>query len=758
MTPATGIVLCLAYLAGLLLAALWSSAIAIGSFLIPWASILCLGLGIGLAVPLAQRWRRGPRAWIWLVAGVLACLAALYLNWRTPAPALNDISQFLERTQAIAPTQVLTGRVTEEPSLNRRLSGRFLLAADKLRVLDAAGQTTFQVPVTGRAYVTAPLLQVTGLHRGQRIEARGRLYAPQPAKNPNGFDFENYLAQKRTFSGFVADDLAFSKSPGWGLWRLRQRIVRAQIRALGSPAGQLVSAMALGRQAVDLPFDVRDLFARVGLAHTIAASGFHVSLLLGTVMALARSRSPRQQGLLGSATLVGYAVLTGAPASVVRAVLMGLAALTGLMTNRKVKPLGALLLAVTLMLLWDPTWIRDIGFQLSVAATFGLIVTANPLAQRFTWLPVTIASLIAVPLAATLWTLPLLLYHFNTVSLISIGLNAVTTPLIMFISLGGMMSSVVAAVTPAVGTILAQILYYPVRVLMGLAEVSSHLPGSAIAVSQIALWQVVGLYALMLLVWLGSNHRHRALASLVCLLLVLLPLGLHIISQRQITILAASGEFIWLLQNQGHTTLVNSGSEETAFYTVQPFLKQAGVNRLATAIAPALPQDYPAGWQTVLQETPATQFYGADFPDTAVAAEHYALPVGQSTTAGDVTIQMLGTENPILRLQFQTQNWLMLPPLPLYLQDYLAAGAGSMLPSDVLAWSGDELSESLLSAVQPAIAICYGNELPEFLERQLEQRNIRVFWTERDGAVTWRPKSGFRSYRETDSRNRLPLG
>lgn len=432
-----GLALCLAYIVGLLISAIAGYG-SLGGVAVSWSGIAGLILLSGWGMLAPRSWRLGWQSGRWCSLGVVMLLAAIYMPLRSPVAGVQDVSQFLERANTIGTAHVVVGQAIEDPRLNRGLKGRFLVAAQALQVLDTEGAITFQIPVRGRVYVTAPLLQVTGLHAGEQVTARGQLYRPQPAMNPNGFDFQAYLTQRGSFSGLVADELTFRQATGWGRWRVRQRIVRTQVRALGSPLGQLVSAMALGRNAVDLPSNIHDVFMRVGLAHTIAASGFHVSLLFGVVLALLRSRSGKLQFVVGLSVLLGYVCLTGAQPSVIRAALMGGATLLALVTERRVLPTGALIVAATGMLLVNPNWLWNVSFQLSVMATWGLIVTVPALTRRLDWLPVMVASLIAVPIAATLWTLPLTLYHFNVLAGLSIALNVVAMPLVTLISLGAL--------------------------------------------------------------------------------------------------------------------------------------------------------------------------------------------------------------------------------------------------------------------------------------------------------------------------------
>lgn len=754
-----GIAVCLAYIVGLLLSPV-AGKLQIGGFSVPWMGLIGWVLVIVFAAIAPYRFKLNFRAHHWCWLGIVFAWATLYMAIRQPTATPQDISHLVSRVQAIAPTHIITGKVVDEPSLNRDLKGRFPIIVTQLQAEEIDGQLTFDTPTMGKVYVTAPLLQITGLHKGQWIKAKGQLYLPQSAMNPNGFDFQAYLSQQGIFAGFVAEELRFSEAREWGLWHVRQRIVRAQVRALGSPLGQLVSAMALGRKAVDLPFDIQDLFSRVGLAHTIAASGFHVSLLLGSVLALVRSRSAKVQLVSGLTVLGLYVTLTGLQASVVRAALMGVAMLIGLVLERRVKPLATLLLAVTLMLIINPNWLWNIGFQLSVVATLGLIVAVPGITRKLDWLPPSLSSLVAVPIAATLWTLPLTLYHFNVISGLSIGLNAIATPLVTLISLGGITSSALALLSPTVGSWAAQLLYFPVHGLLWLARTSSQLPGSAITIGQINLWQLIGLYGILTLsTGLIALKRLQPLLPIAFLALIWVPIGWQVWAQSQITVLAAGDELVWLFQNHGRATLVNSGSEKTAFYTVQPFLKQAGVNRLERAIALPFEPDYPAGWQTLLRAAPSPTLYanGTVAPLANLKGNYYPLQIGQTHRLQDITLQLLGTENPILRLTTAQTSWLLLPELSIDLQTYLAS-AGTVLQSQVLVWNGDELSAALLAAVQPEVVVCYGRTLSEALERQLQQANIQVFWTMREGAVIWQSRTGFHSYLATKHRSSLPWG
>ncbi|HEY9847605.1 MAG TPA: ComEC family competence protein, partial [Candidatus Caenarcaniphilales bacterium] len=377
MSQVSGVVLGLAYILGLL------------STAIPWGGVGMFALGVGVAVAVPRYCPSGPRARLWFVAGTVGLFATFYFQLRVPYPGASDVSKFVAADGA-APAQAVTvqGRVDSLPRQTRSQKGKFWLRAAQLNPVEAKAQLgVSNRRVTGKLYVTAPLNQTKKLQPGQLVAVTGSLYKPKPALNPQGFDFQAYLRQEGAFAGLNGRRVSLLKQKAtWGWWSVRQRITHSQGRWLGVPEGSLVSAMVLGSQSVELPFETRDQFIRVGLAHALAASGFQTTLILAVVLALTRQLDPQKQSVMGAVALVTFACLSGFEPAVSRAVLMGFGALVALVTKRKSRPVAGLLGTAVILLLYNPLWVWDLGFQLSFLATLGLIVTVPILTQQLDWL------------------------------------------------------------------------------------------------------------------------------------------------------------------------------------------------------------------------------------------------------------------------------------------------------------------------------------------------------------------------------------
>ena len=756
---------CLGYIVGLLsLLLVYSSSLAVNWSDVTVLSLTLMVMGLIAALVMPRLWRMGPRFKPWLATGIIATVAVVHMQLRLPQPSPEDISHHTPTSLANEPELIVTvaGKVTSLPTLTRSGRLRFWLQAQQFNELQAREgiNYTFQ-PVEGKLYVTVPLLQGTGIYPGQQVKVTGSLYQPTPALNPGGFDFQAYLARRGAFCALKGQQIIpeSGQTPSWRFWQLRRRIIRSQMRWLGSPVGQVVSSIVLGRRAVDLPYPVRDEFIQAGLAHVLAASGFHISLLLGVVLTLSQRLPSKGKLNIGVLTLIIYICLTGFQPSVLRAALMGLGALIALVTERQVKPLGSLLLAATILLIINPLWIEDLGFQLSFLATLGLIVTVPAITKNLDWLPPAIASVVAVPVAATVWTLPLMIHVFAVVAPYSIPTNILVTPLIALISLGGMVSAMAALIYPPVGSAIAWLLYYPTQLLIQFVHLVNHLPGSSWALGSISLAQMLGIYGLIILVWLTRKlQRWWWWSALLALSIVLVPILFGSSALVQITVLATKQEPVIVIQSQGKTILINSGDQNTANFTVLPFLQQQGINHLDWAIALEDKSNYRSGWNEILARLPTPQiFHPAVTQATSLAGTntltYQPLPLGETLTTAGVAIKLISEYSPTLLMDVGGQIWLLLghnQPSPAQARELVNYWQQTNYPTPaVVVGSSLQNQPNWLEQLKPQVVILSGSQPQEELTLPLKPHQTQVYWTGRDGAIKWSVHGGFSTTRET---------
>lgn len=753
---------------------------AFASFLTDWmAFYVVLGIGIGLSLLIPALWQLGPKRWVYLLGTVIALLACFYVKWRTPQPQVNDIAKYAPLSNV-----VVRGQVLEPPTLTRSERARFVMAIAEVNL---AGKTVRPlppnspspatesenvaakfIPASGKLYVTVPLIEVTGLRAGQAIELSGRLYLPSRADNFGAFDFQSYLARQGVFAGLSGRSLILQgDSPSFGEWWFISRIVRAHVMGAGVPEGSLLSSLVLGGRAVDLPSDLKDEFVKAGLAAILAASGFQVTLVLGAAIAISRKSSLKLQFLSGCLCLGGYLLLTGASPSILRAVLMGFGSLMGMLVQRRSRPIAGLIVTAVLLLIYQPLWIWDLGFQFSFLATLGLMTSSRAIAQYLPWLPPAIADLLSVPIAAYVWTIPLQLLIFGKVAIYSLIANVLTTPIVTIATYGGIISGVLGIMFIPLGAAIAWLLYPLLRLTIVIAQWVNTLPMASTSIGEISIWQMLIAYGLLMAIWLGAwlhkKQRWTIAFTFFCLVLFV-PNAIAQANTFQITLPFFNDVPIMLIKSQNQTVLVNSGDRQFASFTLRPMLAKSGINRLDWAIATDTQPDFSDGWNALVAD--AVQI--GQFRDVSlgVAPKAYqslqqallssktataSLKLRESLTINDqVQMQLINQAPDIFKLKIADLTWLLIANNDPKSQQAIVAKKELLpqLAADVLWWTGGQIEPAILQAINPKIAIASATSVVEAMINQLYENKVRVFWTGRDGAIQWTPSQEFYTLRD----------
>ncbi len=201
------------------------------------------------------------------------------------------------------------------------------------------------------------------------------------------------------------------------------------VSAFSHNSREIAAAMFLGRGDL-LAEETKALFRDVGLSHMTAASGFHLSIMAAIAMlVVAWSGRSRRWGACNAIILCAvYVYIVGYMASLLRAFIMATLALGALIIGRPVRLERTVCLAWSFMLLSCPTWIEDIGFQLSFGAVFGIICWASLWNRMLHFLPKFLRQSVSLTMAVNLFLLPLLINYFQKVPCASILANLLVVP------------------------------------------------------------------------------------------------------------------------------------------------------------------------------------------------------------------------------------------------------------------------------------------------------------------------------------------
>ena len=400
----------------------------------------------------------------WLIGGILLAVicGVLRLGSHPPQPCLGPTDlAYYNGNEGDSSSWLVTvdGYVASYPVLKE---GRRRLDIE-VEYLELDGE---RKRVDGRLR-----LQTNSVYRfryGEGVRVRGELTEPPIFE---GFDYRAYLARKEIHS--LMRRARVEPQPGMlrggfllqFVYGLRERSERLLNRLLPEPYAALANGMLLGIEA-GIPDELYEKFNLTGTSHVIVISGSNVALVTGVLMALGIKLFGKRGALwptLGGLAL--YTLLVGGDAAVMRAALMGGLFVVATVLGRQSTALVSLAAACWAMTLWNPLTLWDVGFQLSSAATGGLILIGPALTDSFTsiWhkvekrlrrgeaapdspqadflIPRSIGDLLRdgllMTIAASATTFPLIVHYFGRLSLISLLTNLLIAPVQPWIMIVG---------------------------------------------------------------------------------------------------------------------------------------------------------------------------------------------------------------------------------------------------------------------------------------------------------------------------------
>ena len=450
---------------------------------------------------------------------LLACLLALGGLAGMARGALPDVNTTaIPAGQLASREAVLEGVVRDAPSPRGQLT-RVRVTLENAQLPDQAEFEGVGVEGDAIAWVYPPQYE---LGSGDRVTLTG---IPQHLV-PDSDDGDIGAGQQEVGASW-ADDLVILMRPNLRLVErapppmrllnsLRSRLSTSLERNLPSPQAELARALLLG-QRDDLPGELNDEWRRAGTAHLLAISGLHVSVVLGVALVTGVMIFGRRRGLfvlLPLALIWTYAILSGLNPPVVRAAIMGSVYLGAIAFGRQPSGGLALVLAATVIALWDPRVMTTASFQMTVAAMAGIVFLTDPLrrlmgissggnmANSGTGLAGSLrqvgATGIAASLGAVIGIKPLLLHYFGAASLFTIPASLVGTAALPAVLVTSVMTAVAGTfVDGEFASVAAWVAWPFLTFLIGLSSVFSSPTFSAITVAPLGVEAVVVIYLIM---------------------------------------------------------------------------------------------------------------------------------------------------------------------------------------------------------------------------------------------------------------------
>ena len=349
-----------------------------------------------------------------------------------------------------------------------------------------------------------------------RLAGRIKFALPQDSDE---FRYSNYLAKDGIYLiASQAGNLTRTLSVRWTvlgqLYRIKHQVDQAIHRFLPEPHGGLLSGLLLGIKT-NLSDTFRTALKNSGTSHIVALSGFNLTIIIAFLLFILRSLPRRLVWLIAGIAILGFVVMTGAASSVVRAAIMGWLLLLAGFWGRRRSATNAIILALVTMVLINPLILSyDVGFQLSVAATVGLLYGAPLFYWRWRYFPKVLSEALAATAGATIFTLPLIALYFGGISWVTLFANLLVVPLVPYVMLIGCTGVALFLLWPALQWL--NLLVWPLSALLfSIVNWFGNLPIAFVPLPPLPAVVPVLYYLILISIIYYASTRRASLSSLV---------------------------------------------------------------------------------------------------------------------------------------------------------------------------------------------------------------------------------------------------
>jgi competence protein ComEC len=491
------------------LAVAWLAGIALAKGTgLPWQALPVLGLAAFLVLLL---WRENPRARVgalcvlFLVAGAGRFLLAVPRFDETSLATYND-----------------AGWVTLEGVAVGELDEREYYTNLRVRTERLTLPSGAEIEVDGLALVKAD--RYPERRYGDRVLIEGMLETPPVLED---FSYKDYLARQGIHSlvRHAEVTLLTERQASPILYHLYEFKRHAQSTIAGilpEPQAALLTGILLGVET-GIPANLMDDFAATGTTHIIAISGFNITIVSGIFFGLAQRLSGKKRAFwIAAAGIAIYTILVGASAAVVRAAAMGILYMIAIRLGRSTYAPASLAAAALVMTLLNPHTLWDVGFQLSFAATVGLVLYTEPLEQVFEQalgrittverakkIVGLISEALLVTLAAQITTTPIILNIFGRLSVITLVTNFLILPVQSYLMLSGMVALLLGLLFRPLGQVAGWVSWVFLTYTIEMVRLTARVPFASVEVKMEG-WMMWAYYALLAgLTWWFKQTRER---------------------------------------------------------------------------------------------------------------------------------------------------------------------------------------------------------------------------------------------------------
>ena len=280
-------------------------------------------------------------------------------------------------------------------------------------------ENSFKLTIKGKEKLIVYISNIENIELGDKVVVKGKYTLPKKATIPNNFDYQKYLYNNHIFYIMYAKELKIIKKNQNITFKIKKYILD---KTSNYTNNGYLNAFIIGDKT-DLEF--YETYQNNGISHLFALSGMHISMLSLIIYKLVNKF--KHKDLIVIMFLLFYITLTNFSASILRTIIFFIILKLNKKLDLNISTKNALLITLSIIMIYNPLIVFDIGFQYSGLVTFGLIVSTKYYKKNYFY------NLFITSFIALLFSVPITLYNNYELNLLSILNNLINVPLITFV-------------------------------------------------------------------------------------------------------------------------------------------------------------------------------------------------------------------------------------------------------------------------------------------------------------------------------------
>ncbi len=489
---------------------------------------------------------------------------------------------------------------------------------------------------------------------GDVLSITGEVLPFDTPTQPGGYNEKMYLTT-RGFDGKMflhgAKKVGEVRTPAVLLAHTKERIYTVLREILPVEESAIMKAMITGDRD-DIEEMTEDMYRKAGITHILCVSGLHISLLVLYVKCFIEKickRSIRTTAIFTIISSLGILLFMGFSPSTVRAVVMILVAMAGKVIYRRTDWLNNIAIAALVILLIQPLYLWDAGFQLSFLTTLGIYTGSRLMGEAESKMG-KLLRYAGVSFFASIFSFPVAAYHFFYISPAGILANPLIVPLSSLLLGFGILAAVLGLFCMPAAVFTAGSVYFILQIYEKICMFLGNLSFGYILVGKPSLVQVLLLYGLLFGICLYRPKKKERFALCFCAVLLLGTMVGNKIGKRENTVAfldVGQGDCAVITTADKKAFVIDGGGmpqvelgDNIGVRVLEPYLESLGIGRVNGVFLSHPDYDHMTGLLELMNDMPVDALYVPDYPLTAEDWGNTLLEIVEKNKISLYTVKM----------------------------------------------------------------------------------------------------------------------